>query len=400
MLTRRIRLQIVAFVVLALVGVSYVGARYIGLASMVRDTGYPVSVDLPESGGLFTNAEVTYRGVPVGRVDGLEVTDGGIRARLHIDSSDRIPADLEAVVRNRSAIGEQYLDLRPRSDSGPYLEDGSVVRASASDLPPPVEDLLSDSTDLLASVPVDDLRTVVDEAYSATANAGGSLGRLLDTAQTFIDSADRSFLVTQSLIRSSSTVLRTQERSSSDIAGFSRDLKAFNATLKGSDADLRGLLSTTPGATREIQDLVSQVGVPLGVLMSNLVSTAQVFGINADGVRGVMLTLPDAMSAGWRVLGPQGIRVGAVTTFFDPLPCTAGYAGTPLRPGSATSGGTPLNEDAGCSSRRTSARPISGAAGAGTTTADGAGAASSSASVPSTITTPRTLGDLMGGVTP
>lgn len=380
MLTRRIRIQLVAFVVLALVGISYVGARYVGIGTLVGDTGYAVSVDLPEGGGLFTNAEVTYRGVPVGRVSGLSVTDGGVRATLRLDDTTPVPADVRAVVRNRSAIGEQYLDLRPRTDTGPWLTAGAVVSADRGDLPPPVQDVLTHSTELVESVPLDDLRTVVDEAYLATEGAGGDLGRLLDTSQVFLDAADRNFVVTQSLIRSSRTVLATQERSSADIASFSRDLRTFNATLKGSDRDLRDLLATTPGATREVQALVRQVGVPLGVLMSNLVSTAQVFGVNAQGIRGVMVTLPDAMSAGWRVLGANGLRVGAATTFFTPLPCTEGYAGTPMRPGSDTSEGTPLNEVAGCA--RTPVPTTGGAP------------------VPSTITTPRTLGDLMGGVTP
>ena len=45
---------------------------------------------------------------------------------MSIATSPKIPADLEAEVRSVSAVGEQYVDLRPRTDSGPYLQNGAV----------------------------------------------------------------------------------------------------------------------------------------------------------------------------------------------------------------------------------------------------------------------------------
>ena len=350
MLTRRIKLQVVAFVVIALAGVSFVSARYVGLGRVVDDDSLVVSVDLPETGGVFPNAEVTYRGVPVGRVQSIDLTGDGVRVHLRIDAdAPRIPADVDAVVANRSAIGEQYVDLRPHTDAGPFLADHDVVEAGAEDLPPQVDVLLRDSRDLVRSVPEKDLRTVVDELYLASRGSSDDLRRLLSSSQDLIRTADRSFLVTQGLIDNSETVLATQERSADDIAAFSSDLALLSRTLRDSDADLRNLVETAPAAAREIETLVDSVGRPLGVLMSNLVSTAQVFGTNAAGVQDVLVTLPKVMSVGWVLDGPRGIRVGAVPTFFAPLPCTRGYGGTDVRPGSDTSPGAPLNRtpDAG-----------------------------------------------------
>ncbi len=72
------------------------------------------------SGGIFTNAEVTYRGVPVGRVGDLTLTQDGVSVALMIDdSAPQIPASAKAVVANRSAIGEQYVDLQPDTTRAP-----------------------------------------------------------------------------------------------------------------------------------------------------------------------------------------------------------------------------------------------------------------------------------------
>ena len=47
---------------------------------------------------------------------------------LSIDKAcDKIPADTLALVGNKSAVGEQYVDLEPKTDAGPYLKDGAVI---------------------------------------------------------------------------------------------------------------------------------------------------------------------------------------------------------------------------------------------------------------------------------
>ena len=116
------------------------------------------------------------------------------------------------MVANRSAIGEQYVDLRPRTDAGPYLAEGDVIAADRATLPPRVETVLKDSRDFADSVPRDDLRTVVDELYEATRGSAEPLRRLLGTSTDLLETADRNLPATRRLIDSSATVLATQER--------------------------------------------------------------------------------------------------------------------------------------------------------------------------------------------
>lgn len=107
-----LRIKLIAFALLTVVGLSYVAVRYVHVGDSLSGT-YTVYADLPATGGLFANAPVSYRGVPVGRIRGVELHGDGVRAELRIDGGIRIPADLRAVVAHRSAVGEQYLDLRP-----------------------------------------------------------------------------------------------------------------------------------------------------------------------------------------------------------------------------------------------------------------------------------------------
>ena len=112
-MNRLLRTQLIVFCVIAALGIVYVGGKYVRLPSLFGIGQYQVYLDLPDTGGVFTNAAVNYRGTPVGRVGALDLTDDGVRVTLDLDSSaPDIPADTVAVIANRSAIGEQYVDLR------------------------------------------------------------------------------------------------------------------------------------------------------------------------------------------------------------------------------------------------------------------------------------------------
>ena len=70
------KIQLLAFVVISLLGMSYVGFNYVGLgAQLFGPGGCTVSANFPDSGGIFSNAEVTYRGVTVGKVGQLHLQD-------------------------------------------------------------------------------------------------------------------------------------------------------------------------------------------------------------------------------------------------------------------------------------------------------------------------------------
>lgn len=401
MLTTGIKAKLFAFVAVALVATAFLGARYVGI-DFTRSS-YSVSVALPDAAGSFENGEVTYRGVPVGRISSLTATPEGATAVLRIDGgAAKIPADVSVKVANRSAIGEQYIDLRSDSTGGPMLADGDRLTAGGDSSPPPVEDVLRSARDFAGSIDPESLTTVIDEAYDASQGAGQNLSRLLDTSQQFIEAADTNFLVTSQLIRNSSTVLATQEAAAGSIKGFSQDLDTIASTLKSSDGDLRALIESTPAAARQIDKLFTQVGAPLGLLMSNLVSTAQVFGTNADGVEDALITIPTAMSIGWSINGSQGLNLGLTTSFFDPLPCTSGYGGTAVRPGLDTSPGRPFNTGAGCTASPSTGTGVRGPSSVpqkpGATAAVGdTGASAATAQPGAKVSVADSLSDLMGG---
>lgn len=400
MLTGQIKIKLVAFAVLGLLTTAYLGAKYVGLN--IFGGGYHVTVTLPDAGGTFKNGEVTYRGVPVGRISSLEPTTKGMVAILHIEpGAPDIPADVQVKVANRSAIGEQYIDLRGTSTSDKKLADGDHLQGSSEALPPAIDEVLRSGRDFARSVPEDALKTVIDESYDWFRGAHESLTRLLDTSQEFVEIADKNFLTTSALIQSADTVLSTQQESARSIKGFSSDLNLFAKTLADSDGDLRALIDNSPATARSLGRLFDEVGSPLGILMSNLVSTAQVFGTNAAGVEDALIRAPEAISIGWAVNGSGELNLGLAQTYFDPLPCTTGYGGTSVRPGLDTTAGAPFNTSAGCKSPASESNvrgPKSVPKKAGATSyTPSAAVRKQVAAAAAEVTIPSTMQDLLGG---
>src|ERR1700748_2452622 len=106
MVTRATRTRVLAFIVIGVLVLAYIGVKYAGLGQYIGLRGYyVVKLELTQAGGIFPNAAVTYRGVQVGRVGAVNLTDSGVEADLDVDNSAApIPRDVRAVVADLSAV--------------------------------------------------------------------------------------------------------------------------------------------------------------------------------------------------------------------------------------------------------------------------------------------------------
>ncbi|RCH69059.1 MCE family protein [Streptomyces sp. SDr-06] len=368
MLTTATRLKNLAFLVIGVLVLGYTGFRYadVGHYVGIRDY-YTVKVHLAETGGLFTHSNVTYRGVSVGRVGPIGLTDDGVVAELHIDNAaPPIPTALQAVVANLSAVGEQYIDLRPTSAGAPYLGDGGEIQQSDTRTPAPVTTVLTSVNDLAASVPLDSLRTVVDEFGKAFEGRGKDLQVLLDNGTDFVKAADKALPSTTTLLADGQTVLTTQAEEGHAIETFASGAQRLAATLKGSDADLRRLIAAAPDAAGQLSGLLRDLNPQISVVLANLLTTADIAVTRQRGIKELLVKLPPLAAAGATAIDAKGANLGMAVTFFAPLPCTDGYGGTVYRNGLDTLDTPTLNTKARCAAPASSGRDVRGSAHAPT----------------------------------
>jgi phospholipid/cholesterol/gamma-HCH transport system substrate-binding protein len=324
-MSRGVRIRLIAFVILSAIGVTYIGASYLGIVDRITGRGLTVTATLPGSGGLFEGSEVTYRGVKIGKVSSMTPTRDGVELKLALEEDTELPTDAAMYVHNLSAVGEQYLDFQPEDEEGPFAKDGTVFHGDESSLPVDEADLLVDLDDFVGSVDKESLRVVVEELGVMFGDTGRELQAMLDNGSVFIDEATEHADETVALLRNGLTVLRTQRGQKENIRSFARDLATLTAALRGSDKDLRTVLTSTPGAARELQALLEDLEPTLPVLFSDLISVDQVVLANLDGLEQLLVTYPTLMAGG--PTGSTRDGWGHINLQFDYSvpPCTEGY---------------------------------------------------------------------------
>ena len=334
MISRTTKLQLIVFALITMIGCSYVGAKYAELDKYFVDDTYEVTANFSGSGGIFEGAEVTYRGVGVGRVTDMRLSSTGVDVVMEIEqSADPIPSDVIAAVHNRSAVGEQYVDLLPQRTGEPYLGEGSEIERADTRTPLPTTTLLANLDQLVNSVGKQDLRTVVDEFGKAFGGTGQDIGRIIDTSNSYIETADDHFDLTSQLIRDGRTVLQTQLDSASAIDTFSTNLAKVSDTLVRSDRDIRHVIDSGSAAANTMRSFIRENRASLSQMFNNFVTNGEITVRRLHGLEQVLVLYPYVVEGGFTVLGKDpetglyDAHFGMILTN-EPHVCNDGYQST------------------------------------------------------------------------
>lgn len=361
MIRRSVKIQLAAFALITLFTVSLLSARYVGLWDRVLGGQYTVSADFAESGGIFVGSEVSYRGVQVGRVEKLRLSKDGVIVDARIRRGVQIPKDTVAVVENRSAVGEQYLDFQPRTEGGRYLADGDTIARKDTRTPIRVDNLLLHLDGTVSSVDRKDLKTVVDELGTAFADGGTDLQRLLDNGDALTRAATEALPQTVKLIEDGRIVLDTQRDTSGQIKTFATNFANLSETLKGSDSDLRLVLDRGAVASGELDGLIRDNQSSLAALLANLITVGQVTTARTAGIEQLLVTYPDVIAGGYTVVPGDGTAHFGLVMSQDPPVCKRGYEGTKRTDPNRTTNLPPVNTGARCALPRGSSSAVRGA---------------------------------------
>ncbi|WP_099023830.1 MCE family protein [Mycolicibacterium palauense] len=297
-LNRKMKIQLAVFTLIALAAMSVMTLHFIKLPAMLFGVGrYQVTVELPRTGGLYSGGNVTYRGTEVGRVDAVALTATGVRAVLSLKSGIDIPSDLRAEVHSQSAIGEQYVALVPRGP-GPPLRDGDVIPLAETSVPPDVNTLLADATAGLQAIPRGDLKTVIDESYTAVGGLGPELARIVAGSTDLAIDARENLDPLLGLIDTARPVLDSQTDTAAAIDSWASNLATVAADLKENDGAVAGLIDRGGPAADQVRALLARVRPTLPTLLANLVSVNDVAVTYRADLEQLLVLFPQVISAG------------------------------------------------------------------------------------------------------
>jgi virulence factor Mce-like protein len=92
--------------------------------------GYIVKIPFDEAAQLANQSDVRISGVSVGKVQKIELSPDGKHALATLELNDTygpIPANTKATLRQKTLLGETYVELTPGTASGPKLADGGTL---------------------------------------------------------------------------------------------------------------------------------------------------------------------------------------------------------------------------------------------------------------------------------
>lgn len=330
MLTRFVRTQLIIFTIASIVGVSVMIFAYMKVPTLLGIGRLTVTLELPAAGGLYRFSNVTYRGVQIGKVMGVNLTENGAEATMSLDTSPKVPADLLAEVRSVSAVGEQYVELLPQTDSGPYLEDGSRISRDKTTIPQEVGPMLDQLSALVDSIPSDRIPDLLDETFKALNGAGPDFQSLLDSASKVAGDANSVSDQTRRLIDDVGPLLDSQVESTEAIRTWARSLAGVTEQLVQNDPELRTVLQQGPGFAQEVSQLLTQIKPTLPILLANLTSVTQVLLTYNPALEQLLVIFPGIIAAqqsfGLPQNNPTGLPSGDFAlTISDPVACTVGF---------------------------------------------------------------------------
>lgn len=335
MVTRFVRIQLIVFVALTVVAALMISLVYVRVPSLLGVGHVSVTGQFPAAGGIYPNANVTSRGVTIGKVTDVQLVPGGVDVTMSIEENQAPSADARAEIRSVSAIGEQYVDLVGGSGTD-VLADGTTIPRERTDVPVPIADVLNSADQLLASVPQDKLKLFVDQADAAFRDIGPDLGSLVDNTRALVQTADENYDPTVGLLNDFPRFADPQLASSDAIRSWTSELGVFTDQLRSSDGDLRSILTTVPKAATKAENLISSLSRSVPDFLDTTGIVAKLAEDYHMPIEQVLVVYPMIIATERQVAPPgqeNDIRLNLGTNV-NPPSCTYGWV-PPGQPGGA-----------------------------------------------------------------
>lgn len=332
---RLTRIQLAIFAVITAITLTVMAIFYLRLPATFGIGTYGVSADFVAGGGLYKNANVTYRGVAVGRVESVGLSPNGVIAQMRLNSETAIPSNVTATVKSVSAVGEQYIDLvPPSSPASSKLTNGSRIERQNTRIGQDVADLLKRAETLVNSLGDTRLRELLHETFIAANGSGPELARLFESARLLVDEANANYPQVSQLIDQAGPFLQAQIRAGGDIKSLSDGLARFTSEVRQADPQLRDTLATAPGATDEASTAFSGIRPNFPTLAASLANLGRVGVIYNKSIEQLLVVLPALFAAITTAAGggPQdeGAKLDFKLDLNDPPPCAVGFLPPPL----------------------------------------------------------------------
>ena len=217
--------------------------------------GYRIKVPVSEATQLAKESDVRISNVSVGKVKDIQLEDEGENRDLAvatIEIDDRyapIPEDTRAILRQKTLLGETYVELTPGDSDGPKLpEDGSLPRAQVGES---VQlDEIFRSFDERTRVA---FQTWMQQGAIALAGRGADLSAAIANLEPFAEDANQLLRVldtqddaVQQFVNNTGVVFEALSERRGQLSGLITNSQRVFETTARRDQDLRDTFVALP----------------------------------------------------------------------------------------------------------------------------------------------------------
>lgn len=309
-LTDKLYLSLVGVIAVFLAAVAWVYSGVLGVP-LFRSTP-SVTVQLSATGGLYVGSPVTYRGVKVGKITSIDLDGTGVAAHFDITTGTNVPGPTAANsvigkdgnpvnpyarVRSLSPVGEQYLDLEPSTDSGPYLTNGQKINAAATNIPVTLGHTVEGLDGLLQQIDEKKLKALLTTAATGFGGTGDALGSSFDNMHLLLNDLAKVQPQTIDLAKNIGPTLDIINSNSGELQALANSANDWATYLDANKADLITLLQQTPGNLATLQGLVNSWAQILPTFFPTALQFGTLTTDHNNAIRQLLQTYQPGLSA-------------------------------------------------------------------------------------------------------
>lgn len=250
------------FVLVGLVVLTYFTFR-VSKWGGIAEGGYRLTVDFDSASGLEPKANVKMAGVPVGKVEEIQLVDHRARLVLRIQEGVRVPVDSVASIQSQGLLGEKYVEILPGKETDRTLPAGGRVENT---LPPANLDEIVRKVAVIA----EDVQRFT-ETLSSTLGTEEGRKALSDILRNVQEMTETLRVVVTANEERLNRILANVDTLSADLKDISSENKE---NLRLTIANLREFSETlkneTPGLARKLEEMSERVSTVVGENRENI----------------------------------------------------------------------------------------------------------------------------------
>lgn len=209
----------------------------------------------PQTIGLYVGNAVDVMGVKIGSIDKLTDVGGKVRVDISYDGSQRLPANVRAVMVTPSVVSDRYIQLTPAYTGGPALPNDAVLNTDRTAVPLEFDDIFKN---------LDQLNVALGPKG---ANKHGALSRLIQISEQNLHGNGGRL---NSALKNFTEAISTLSGNRGNLFSTIGHLQSFTTTIARDDGGVRALNRNLAKVGGQLSNERHDLGAALANLSSAL----------------------------------------------------------------------------------------------------------------------------------